>query len=386
MLIAKGKQHLHLLPSMVTRHGLIAGSTGTGKTVTLQVIAENLSKAGVPIFMADVKGDLGGIAHPGSNPKMTERAKKLGVENFSFSGNSVSTWDIYSSNGSSIKTTIKSLGVTLISRMLDLTSAQESTLYQIFKIAEDNKIILRNVRDVYSIINYIIEHVDEYESAYGRISKVSCGTLQRALLAFEDGGQDVLFDTYGNVFDIRNFMALDAQGHGIINLLDATRLIHSPRVYALFLLWMLNELFMVLPEAGDLDKPKMAFFFDEAHLLFRDAPKVLVEQVEKLVKLIRSKGVGVFFITQNPADIPDTILSQLGNRVQHAMRCFTPKEQKALKTISQTFRTSSASTVETAITQLGIGEALISFLDKEGIPNYVQRAKVCPPASQIGVN
>jgi len=386
MLIAKGKQQLHLLPSMVTRHGLIAGATGTGKTVTLQVIAENLSKAGVPVFMADIKGDLKGIAQPGSKPEMIKRAESLGVTDYAFSGNTVTNWDIYSNNGSAIKTTISRVGVTLISRMLDLTSAQESTLYQIYRIAEDNSIVLKNVRDIYSMANYIMEHTENYEADYGRVSKVSCGTLQRALLAFEDDGQDTLFDIYGDVFDINRLMAIDEEGHGTINILDATKIIHSPRVYSLFLLWLLNELFSVLPEAGDLDKPKMAFFFDEAHLLFRDAPKVLIEQVEKLVKLIRSKGVGIFFITQNPADIPDTILSQLGNRIQHAMRCYTPKEQKALRTISQTFRTSSAQAVEKAITQLGIGEALISFLNKEGIPNYVQRAKVCPPRSQIGVN
>jgi len=385
MIIAQGKNKIKLNTKMLTRHGIIAGSTGSGKTVTLQVIVENLSKNSIPVFMADIKGDLSGIAYPGKDTKIKERAKTLKINNFEFESYPVVNWDVYGKSGNIIKTTLSRLGINNISKMLDLTNTQEGVLYQIFKIAKDNSIDIRNTNDLISLINYIVKNADKYEEKYGKISKVSYGTLQRSLIAFEESGNEVLFDVYNNVFDIQNFIKVGANNKGTINILDATKLINSPKVYSTFMLWLLNELFLTLPEVGDIQKPKIVFFFDEAHLLFKNTSKMLEEQIEKLVKLVRSKGVGVFFITQNPADIPESILSQLGNRVQHSMRCFTPKEQKAVRAISQTFRTSFAYNVENIITNLGIGEALVSFLDNNGIPEYVQQANIYPPRSRIGV-
>jgi len=385
MIIAQGKNKIKLNTKMLTRHGIIAGSTGSGKTVTLQVIVENLSKNSIPVFMADIKGDLSGIAYPGKDTKIKERAKTLKINNFEFESYPVVNWDVYGKSGNIIKTTLSRLGINNISKMLDLTNTQEGVLYQIFKIAKDNSIDIRNTNDLISLINYIVKNADKYEEKYGKISKVSYSTLQRSLIAFEESGNEVLFDVYNNVFDIQNFIKVDENNKGTINILDATKLINSPKVYSTFMLWLLNELFLTLPEVGDIQKPKIVFFFDEAHLLFKNTSKMLEEQIEKLVKLVRSKGVGVFFITQNPADIPESILSQLGNRVQHSMRCFTPKEQKAVRAISQTFRTSFAYNVENIITNLGIGEALVSFLDNNGIPEYVQQANIYPPRSRIGV-
>jgi len=385
MLIAKNEHELHLLPQMLNRHGLIAGATGSGKTVTLQVMAENLSREGIPVFMADIKGDLSGLVVPGNSAKVLDRVKTLSIKDFVFEGNPVTEWDIFSNNGRAIKTTINRMGALLLSRLLNLTDTQSSSLYQIFKIASDNKIDLRNIKDVTSMVNYITNNAERFESLYGKITGASYLALQRSLLMLEDGGADILFNSTTESFDINNFLAIDENGRGVINILDATQLIRSPQVYSTFLLWLLQEFYNTMPEIGDVDKPKIVFFFDEAHLLFDEASKMFTDRVERMVKLVRSKGIGIFFISQNPIDIPEGVLSQLGNRVQHAMRAYTPKEQKAVKTIAQTFRNTSRLDVEKAIGELKIGEALVSFLSADGSPESVERASICPPHSKIGV-
>jgi len=384
MLIAKNSKQIHLLPEMANRHGLVAGSTGSGKTVTIQVMAESFSRIGVPVFMADVKGDLTGLEYPGEpNPKIDKRVKEIGVEDFAFEGNPVKYWDTYGEEGETIKTTVKRLGPNLLGRLLNLSEAQSGSLYQVFKIADDYEITISNLKDLYGVITVILDNAEALEKTYGRISKMSFTALQRSLLMLEDGGNDVLFSSNGEFFDIRNFFAIE-DGRGVINILKATKLIKSQQVYSTFLLWLLAELFEMLPERGDAEKPLIVFFFDEAHLIFDEAPKVLVDRIEKLVKLIRSKGVGVYFITQNPSDIPDDVLNQLGNRVQHSMRAFTPKEQKSVKSIAQSFRPNPGLNVEEAIGELKIGEALVSFLDEQGSPSKVNRALICPPRSRIG--
>ena len=389
LVVAKSYKDTYDIICKEPYHNFVANGIvvhNSGKTVTLQVIAENFSRMGVPVFMADIKGDLCGIEFPGHpSEKITERLEYMGIDDFQFEGNPVRHWDVYSTNGKAIKTTITRMGALLLTRLLDLSEAQSGSLYQIFKIALDYDIVIRNLVDINGMITYILNNSDRFETVYGRISTASYGALQRSLLMLEDGGADVLFSKDIEFFDIMQFMQVDEKGRGVINILDATKLIQSPKVYATFLLWLLQELFEKLPEVGDVQKLKMAFFFDESHLLFDDAPKILTDKIERLVKLIRSKGVGIFFSTQAPADIPDGVLNQLGNRIQHALRAFTPREQKSVRTIAQTFRNSTRLNVERAIGELKIGEALVSFLDESGSPVPVRRALIAPPRSQIGV-
>ncbi len=383
LLVAKGKSDLFILPKMANRHGLIAGATGTGKTVTLQILAENFSRIGVPVFMSDVKGDLSGISKPGQeHPKITERINTIGITDFCFGGNPVTFWDVFGKQGHPIRTTISEMGPLLLSRLLNLNDTQTGVLTLIFKIADDDGLLLLDLKDLRSILQYAGENATIFTTEYGRISTASVGAIQRKLLTLEDQGGDIFFGE--PALNLDDFLQTDENGNGIINILAADKLMGSPRVYATFLLWLLSELFEQLPEAGDPEKPKLVFFFDEAHLLFDNAPKALQEKIEQVARLIRSKGVGVYFVSQNPLDIPDEVLGQLGNRIQHALRAYTPRDQKAVKAAAQTFRTNPKLDTETVITELGVGEALISFLDGKGRPNIVERALVRPPFSQIG--
>ena len=384
LLIAKaGKTDLSLLPRMANRHGLIAGATGTGKTVTLQTLAEQFSRAGVPVFMADVKGDLSGMGFAGGgNAKVEARVQSLGIAGFSYAPCTVTFWDVFGAKGHPVRTTIAELGPLLLSRMLNLNDVQSGVLTAVFRIADDQGWLLLDLKDLRAMLQHASEHAADYMAEYGNISAASVGAVQRALLQLEHEGAGQLFGE--PALNLDDFMQTDAQGHGMINILAADTLYNSPRVYATLLLWLLSELFERLPEAGDLDKPKLVFFFDEAHLLFNDAPDALLDKIEQVVRLIRSKGVGVYFVSQNPLDIPDVVLGQLGNRVQHALRAFTPRDQKAVKAAAETFRANPGVDVATAITELGVGEALVSFLDEQGRPTPVERALVCPPQSRIG--
>jgi len=383
LLIGKGEKELFILPKMANRHGLIAGATGTGKTVTLQILAENFSRIGVPVFMSDVKGDLSGISKPGKeHPKITERVNTIGISDFSFSGNPVTFWDVFGEQGHPIRTTISEMGPLLLSRLLNLNDTQTGVLSLIFRIADDDGLLLLDLKDLRSILQYAGENAAEFTTQYGRISRASVGAIQRKLLSLEDQGGDIFFGE--PALNLDDFLQTDENGNGIINILAADKLMGSPRVYATLLLWLLSELFEQLPEAGDPEKPKLVFFFDEAHLLFDNAPKALQEKIEQVARLIRSKGVGVYFVSQNPLDIPDEVLGQLGNRIQHALRAYTPRDQKAVKAAAQTFRINPNLDTETAITELGVGEALISFLDEKGRPNIVEQALIRPPFSQIG--
>ncbi|HEX2228469.1 MAG TPA: helicase HerA-like domain-containing protein [Candidatus Binatia bacterium] len=380
--IAKGSQIHAMLPRMANRHGLVAGATGTGKTVTLRVVAENFSRIGVPVFMADVKGDLSGIAAPGqTNPKVSERLAQLGIADFTFAGYPVTFWDPYGEQGHPVRTTISEIGPLLLSRLLDLNETQSGVLNLVFKVADDNGMLLLDLKDLRAILRYVGENTAQFKTKYGNVSAASIGAIQRALLKLE--GQDGERFFGEPALDLDDLLQTDDSGRGIINILAAEKLIHAPQLYATFLLWLLAELFERLPEVGDPEKPKFAFFFDEAHLLFDDAPKVLLEKIEQVIRLIRSKGVGVYFVTQNPLDIPDVVLGQLGNRVQHALRAFTPRDQKAVKAAAQTFRQNDAIDVESVISELGVGEALVSFLNDNGQPNIVDRALVYPPQSQL---
>jgi uncharacterized protein len=380
--IAKGNQDHLLLPRMANRHGLIAGATGTGKTVTLRVIAENFSRIGVSVFMADVKGDLSGIARAGQeNPKIAERLSKLKVENFEYAGYPTVFWDLYGQQGHPVRTTISDMGPLLMARLLKLNETQSGVLTLIFKVADDNGLLLLDLKDLRAMVQHVGDNAAQFKTQYGNVSAASTGAIQRALLALEEQGADNFFGE--PALDLDDMMQTDAEGYGVINILTADKLINAPKLYATFLLWMLAELFERLPEVGDPEKPKMVFFFDEAHLLFDDAPKALLEKIEQVVRLIRSKGIGVYFVTQNPLDVPDIVLGQLGNRVQHALRAFTPRDQKAVKAAAQTFRQNPKLDVEAAITELGVGEALVSFLDDKGRPNIVDRALVYPPQSQL---
>jgi uncharacterized protein len=377
----KSLADLVLLPNMANRHGLIAGATGTGKTVTLQVLAEHFSTIGVPVFMADVKGDLTGISQPGKpHPKVDERRKLLG-QDFSPAGCPTTLWDVFGEQGHPVRATISEMGPVLLSRIFNLNDTQEGVLSLVFKIADDNGLLLLDLKDLRAALSYVGENASQFTTDYGNISPASIGAIQRGLLNLEQQGGDKFFGEPALSLD--DLMQTD-NGKGIINILAADKLLGSPRLYSTFLLWMLSELFENLPEVGDRDKPKLVFFFDEAHLLFNEAPKELLEKIEQVVRLVRSKGVGVYFVTQNPLDIPDTVLGQLGNRVQHALRAFTPRDQKAVKAAAQTFRENSSLNVEAVITELGVGEALVSFLDEKGRPTIVERAYVCPPQSQIG--
>jgi uncharacterized protein len=383
MLIAQSKRPLYLLPGMSNRHGLIAGATGTGKTVTLQVMAEAFSRIGVPVFAADVKGDLSGISQPGvENPKIAERVEKLNLTDFSFAGCPVTFWDVFGEQGHPVRATVSEMGPLLFSRLLNLNDTQSGVLTAVFKIADDQGLLLLDLKDLQAMLQYAADNARQFQTQYGNISAASVGAMQRGLLALEQqGGNKFLGEPALNLDDL---LQTDAQGHGVVNIMAADKLINSPKLYATFLLWLLSELFEKLPEVGDPEKPKLVFFFDEAHLLFSDLPKVIEDKVHQVVRLVRSKGVGVFFVTQNPTDVPDGILGQLGNRVQHAVRAFTPKDQKAVKAAAQTFRPNPDINVEQAILELGVGEGLVSFLDEKGTPEMVERALVCPPRSQIG--
>ncbi|MBI5868871.1 MAG: DUF853 family protein, partial [candidate division Zixibacteria bacterium] len=383
LLVAKSQRDLCLLPQMANRHGLIAGATGTGKTVTLQVLAENFSRIGVPVFMADVKGDLAGISQPGSDtPKISERRKLLDLGGVPFAGCPVVLWDLFGDAGHPIRATTSEMGPLLLSRLLNLNETQSGVLTLVFKIADDSGLLLLDGKDLRAMLQYVGDHATEFTTEYGRISAASIGTIQRGLLTLEEQGGDKFFGE--PALNLDDLIQTDSNGHGVVNILAADHLMQSPRIYATFLLWLLSELFEQLPETGDPAKPKLVFFFDEAHLIFNDAPEALMEKVEQVVRLIRSKGVGVYFVSQNPLDIPDVVLGQLGNRVQHALRAFTPRDQKAVRAAAETFRTNPALDVEKVIGELGVGEALVSFLDEKGSPGIVERALVCPPASQIG--
>jgi DNA helicase HerA-like ATPase len=384
IVVAKsGLKELALLPGLANRHGLIAGATGTGKTVTLQVIAERLSRLGVPVFMADVKGDLSGLSQPGAlNPKLKERFDLLKIKDPSFEGCPVVFWDVFTEKGHPVRATISEMGPLLLGRMLNLNETQQGVLTLVFKIADDNTLLLLDLKDLRAMLQFVADNAKEFQTRYGNVSAASIGAIQRGLLGLEHQGADQFFGE--PTLDIADLMQTDAQGRGVINILAADKLYNAPKLYSTFLLWMLAELFENLPEVGDADKPKLVFFFDEAHLLFNDAPKALLEKIEQVVRLIRSKGVGVYFVTQNPLDVPEDVLGQLGNRVQHALRAFTPKDQKAVKAAAETFRANPKLDVEKAITELAVGEGLISFLDAKGSPNVVERAYVLPPSSKIG--
>ena len=383
LLIAKGTADLFLLPSMANRHGLIAGATGTGKTVTLQVLAEHFSAIGVPLFMADVKGDLTGISQAGgNNPKVAERVKLLGLTDHKFSAYPVTLWDVFGEQGHPIRATVSEMGPLLLARILSLNETQEGVLAMVFKIADDNGMLLLDLKDLRAMLQFVGDNASQFTTEYGNVSGASVGAIQRGLLTLEQQGADKFFGE--PALNLDDLMQTADGGRGIVNILAADKLLQSPRVYSTFLLWMLSELYERLPEVGDTDKPKIVFFFDEAHLLFNDAPKHMLERIELVVRLSRSKGVGVYFITQNPLDVPETVLGQLGNRVQHALRAFTPKDQKNVKAAAETFRANPKVDVEKAITELAVGEALVSFLDEKGRPTVVERAFVLPPTSQIG--
>ena len=382
LLIAKGKSNLFIRPKMANRHGLIAGATGTGKTVTLRVLAENFSSIGVPVFLADIKGDLSGLPLPGGeNPKVVERVKKLGLADFRFQGYPVVFWDVFGELGHPVRTTISEMGPLLLSRILTLNEIQRGVLNLVFKIADDHGFLLLDLKDLRAMAQYAGDHADQFKTQYGNISAASIGAIQRSLLVLEEQGGDKFFGE--PALNIKDFMQTGASGKGMINIMTADKLMQSPRLYATFLLWMLADLFEQLPEVGDPPKPELVFFFDEAHLLFDDIPKVVEEKIEQVVRLIRSKGVGVYFVTQNPLDLPETILGQLGNRVQHALRAFTPRDQKMVKAAAQTFRANPKLNTEKEITELEVGEALVSMLDDKGSPTKVERAMILPPQSQL---
>ncbi|MCC7229447.1 MAG: DUF853 domain-containing protein [Fimbriimonadaceae bacterium] len=381
--VGKGDMAVFLLPKFGNRHGLIAGATGTGKTVTLQILAEGLSKIGVPIFMADVKGDLAGMAMPGGGkPKLEERAQQIGLANYTYESSPVVFWDLYGEQGHPIRSTVSEIGPLMLARMMDLNDVQEGVLNIAFRVADEKGLLLLDLKDLRAILAEISEHADELQREYGNVSATSVGAIQRSLLVLEEQGATHFFGE--PALDIRDFMRTTFDGKGIVNILAADKLMMSPRLYATFLLWLLSELFEDLPEVGDLDKPKLAFFFDEAHLLFTDAPPNLIQKIEQVVRLVRSKGVGIYFVTQNPIDIPDTVLGQLGNRFQHALRAFTPRDQKAVNSAADTFRPNPKFKTEEAITQLGVGEALVSVLEDKGTPTVVERTLIRPPSSRLG--
>jgi len=384
LLIARTlEKELYLLPAMANRHGLITGATGTGKTVTLQKLAESLSEIGVPVFMADVKGDLTGVAQEGTaSEKLLERLKNIGITNWAPHGNPVVVWDIFGEKGHPVRATVSDLGPLLLARLLNLNDVQSGVLNIIFRIADDQGLLLLDFKDLRAITQYIGDNAKSFQNQYGNISSASVGAIQRGLLTLEQQGAEHFFGE--PMLDIKDWMRTDSNGKGIINILSSEKLYQMPKLYAASLLWMLSELYEQLPEAGDLEKPKLVFFFDEAHLLFNDAPQVLLDKIEQVIRLIRSKGVGVWFVSQNPSDIPDNVLGQLGNRVQHALRAFTPKDQKAVKAAAQTMRANPAFDTEATIQALGTGEALISFLDAKGSPSIVERAMVIAPCSRMG--
>ncbi len=372
-----------LLPALANRHGLITGATGTGKTVTLQTMAENFSRIGVPVFMADVKGDLTGVSQVGSlPPKMAAVLKERGLDEPAHAACPVTLWDVFGELGHPVRATVSDLGPLLLGRMLNLNETQAGVLQIVFRIADAQGLLLLDLKDLRAMLQYVGDNAKQFTTEFGNISAASVGAIQRGLLQIESQGGDKFFGE--PMLNIADFMQTDAKGHGIVNILAADKLLNSPRLYATFLLWMLSELFEQLPEVGDLDQPKLVFFFDEAHLLFDEAPKALVDRIELVVRLVRSKGVGVYFVTQNPLDIPDSVLAQLGNRVQHALRAFTPRDQKAVKATAETMRPKAGLDIQAAITELAVGEALVSLLDAKGRPSETERVYVLPPRSQLG--
>ena len=382
ILVAKGEHELFLLPQMANRHGLVAGATGTGKTVSLQVLAEGLSRLGVPVFLADVKGDLSGIAKAGgNNPKIVERAKQLGLD-FAPSAWPVVFWDVFGKSGHPVRTTISEMGPLFLSRLLNLNEIQGAVLTLVFKVADDAGLLLLDLKDLRAMVQHVGDNAKAFTTNYGNISAASIGAIQRGLLGLEQEGGEKLFGE--PALDVEDLLQTDSSGRGVVNVLAADELYQRPKMYATILMWLLAELFERLPEVGDIEKPKLVLFFDEAHLMFGDAPKALQEKIEQVVRLIRSKGVGVYFVTQNPLDVPDLVLAQLGNRVQHALRAFTPRDQKAVKAAAETLRANPGLDVEKAITELAVGEALVSMLDDHGRPGVVERALVCPPCGQVG--
>lgn len=377
---------IHLTPKMANRHGLIAGATGTGKTVTLKVLAESFSEMGVPVFLADIKGDVSGMCLPGEDSEGFQKRirNKLGLEiDWKFEGYPIRFWDVYGKKGHPVRTTISEMGPELLSRLLELNDTQTGIMNIIFRVADEQGLLLLDLKDLRSMVQYVGENAAALKTKYGNVSVQSVGAIQRALLRLEDQGGNIFFGE--PALEIKDWFAQDEKGYGIINMLHCTELFQSPLLYSTFLLWMLSELYESMPEAGDLDKPKMVFFFDEAHLIFKDAPRSLLDKVEQIVRLIRSKGIGIYFITQLPSDIPDSVLSQLGNKLQHALRAYTPKDQKALKVAAQSFRPNPKLDAEAALSELGTGEVLVSLLDEEGIPGIVERAYVMPPRSFLGV-
>lgn len=380
-----GQMQLSILPGMANRHGLIAGATGTGKTVTLKVLAESFSDGGVPVFLADVKGDLAGMCRPGkSSQSLQNRLADVGLteEAFPYRAYPVCFWDIFAEKGLPLRTTISEMGPVLLARLLELNDTQTAILQIVFRIADDEGLLLLDTKDLRSMLSYVAEHNKEYGTEYGNLSKQSINSILRGLIALEEQGADRFFGE--PALDIRDWFRTDLSGRGMINILHSESLIHNPMMYSTFMLWMLSELFEVLPETGDCERPKMVFFFDEAHLLFKGTPKALLQKIEQVVKLIRSKGVGVYFITQSPRDIPDGVLGQLGNKIQHALHAYTPADQKAVRAAADSFRVNPAFDTKEVLSQLGIGEALVSFLQEDGTPSVVQRAKILPPQSLMG--
>jgi uncharacterized protein len=383
IVIGKGDTQQQLRLPLANRHGLIAGATGTGKTVSLQILAEGLSDCGVPVFMADVKGDLAGISAAGApDPKLDERAARVGLTDYAPRGCPTVFWDLLGEQGHPIRTTVSEMGPLLLARLMGLNETQEGILDIGFRVADEQGLLLLDLKDLRSLLNFLGEHATDLSLQYGRVSTASVGAIQRRLLTLEQQGGDHFFGE--PALDIKDLMRTDGEGRGMINLLAADRLMMAPKLYATFLLWLLSELFEELPEVGDPDRPRLVFFFDEAHLLFDSAPRALLDKIEQVVRLIRSKGVGVYFISQNPLDIPDEVLGQLGNRVQHALRAFTPRDQKAVRAAAQTFRANPKFDTEEVITRLGVGEALVSTLDFEGIPGTVEQTLIRPPGSRMG--
>lgn len=380
--IAQADEAVCLLPKLANRHGLITGATGTGKTVTLKTIAQSMSDAGIPVFLADIKGDVSGVAVAGeASEKLVERLANLGIHDYDFHGCPTRFWDVFGEGGLPCRTTISEMGPVLLARLLGLTDVQQGVLNIVFHVADDEGLLLLDLKDLRSMVAYVGEHSNDYKMKYGNIASQSIGAIQRALLNLEDAGGDIFFGE--PALEIEDWLMTDSEGCGYINVLDCVKLVQSPLLYSTFLLWMLSELYEMLPEVGDLDKPKICFFFDEAHLLFDDAPKALLDKIEQIVKLVRSKGVGVYFISQSPSDIPGPVLAQLSNKVQHALRAYTPAEQKAIKAAAESFRANPAFDTAQAITELATGEALVSFLQEDGTPGIVQRAMVIAPACSM---
>ena len=380
--IATGEKRVYLEPSMANRHGLIAGATGTGKTVTLKVLAESFSDMGVPVFLADIKGDLSGMCEPGCENKHIRRSiDTMGITDFAYTSYPVTFWDVYGKQGIPVRTTISEMGPELLARLLDLNETQSGVLRIAFRVADEKGLLMIDLKDLRSMLQHLGDNAKEYKLTYGNISPQTVGAIQRALLSLEDEGGNIFFGEPN--LQLSDWFEWDENGRGMMNILECQELFQHPLLYGTFLLWMLSEIYEMLPEAGDLEKPKMAFFFDEAHLLFADAPKALLDKVEQVVRLIRSKGVSVWFITQNPTDIPDSVLGQIGNRLQHALRAYTPNDQKALRAAANSFRANSAFDTEEVLQALGTGEALVSVLDEKGVPSIVEQANILPPHSSM---